>query len=100
MLNFRDIAVHFMNSSSKNMLGGAKISANNAVSYATRLGFLGMFLLVVLFFFLKAFLIYLTYNMVVPRIMMSLDAKGWERFRQITYWDAILLMILFNNLAR
>jgi hypothetical protein len=97
MLSFRDLAVHFMNSSSsKNMFGGAK----NAGSTVGGTWWLSMFFFVIIFFFLKAFLIYLTYNMVVPRIMMSVDAKGWERFRQITYWDAILLMILFNNLAR
>jgi hypothetical protein len=97
MLSFHDLAVQFMNSSSsKSMLGGAKNSSGSTGST----WWVSMFLAVLVFFFLKAFLVYLTYNMVVPRLMVSLDVKGWERFRAITYWDAILMMILFNNLAR
>jgi hypothetical protein len=93
MLNFNDLAVHFLNSSSRGLMSGGAAKVMNSGT-----GWFSLFLVTLFFFFVKAWLIYVTYNMVVPKIMASMNVQGWDRFREISYWDALLMMILFNNL--
>jgi hypothetical protein len=92
MLTFRDLANQYLSSASRNMSGGAKMMSSNSTWF-------GLFLLTLAIFFIKAYLIFFCYNMVMPRVLMSLNTEGWQRFRQISYWDSILLMILVNNLT-
>jgi hypothetical protein len=96
MIGFRDLAQQFLNSRN-NMSGGARMNGKAGSTGGS--WWVTLFLTVVLVFFVKAFLIYFTYNMVVPRLMQSMNVTGWERFQEISYWDALLFMILVNNLT-
>jgi hypothetical protein len=97
MIGFRDFALQILNSSrNSSMSGGAARMSGKPTGSGWWVTF---FLTVLVVFFIKAFLIYFTYNLVVPRVLESMNVTGWERFREISYWDALLLMILVNNLT-
>lgn len=92
MLTFRDLANQYLNKAPM-MSGGARAAMSSNSTW------FGLFLFTLGIFFIKAYLVYFCYNMVMPRVLMSLGTQNWQRFAQITYWDAILLMILANNLT-
>lgn len=56
------------------------------------------FFLVILFvFFIKSFLVQWSYNSVMPKLISNMTGTD-RNFRRLTYLEAIVVVILFNNL--
>ena len=56
------------------------------------------FLLVILMVFLiKAFLVQWSYNWIMPKLIYNINGKQ-DNFRQLSYMESIIVVILFNNL--
>ena len=48
---------------------------------------------------IKGFLVMVSYNYLVPKILASANPKFTEsQFRPLTIWEAVLMIILFSNL--
>ncbi len=70
--------------------------------------FLMVILVVLIVLLIKAFLVYVCFNNVVPAVIYSLDVKREggsleeikAKFRKITYLESLLLVILTNTLFR
>ena len=94
---FGSLVKHFIfnsqNSSGlmKKMVGGVSFMPEYSKN-----GFM-LFLITLCLFLIKILLVMISYNIVVPRILESYSVD-MQRFRKITFVEAILLIILFNNL--
>jgi len=75
----------------KKMTGGATVMPESSGN-----GFI-LFLITLCLFLIKVLLVMISYNIVVPRILDSYSVD-MQRFRTITFVEAIFLVILFNNL--
>jgi hypothetical protein len=97
--------------SSYSMTGGAiKRSVPSMTSSTQPRSFGNFFLLLTVFLIIiliKAFIVYIGYNYVVPRLQYSLYSTTDKRlsleemeanFRKITYTEAIIITIFFNTL--
>lgn len=69
-------------------LGGSSVMAGGAKHGAK--GYLGAFVFVLIMFLIKVWLVQYSYNYVAPRLM--------ESSSELSYTDAVFLVILFNNL--
>jgi len=56
-----------------------------------------LFLITLCLFLIKVLLVMISYNIVMPRILDSYSVD-MQRFRTISFVEAIFLVILFNNL--
>jgi hypothetical protein len=97
------VVENFVNSLSDNSIkfGGAKNSMNSMKSPSV---FMLLFILLVIIL-IKAFIVYLGYNFIVPKLMYSLsqeDNKSLQKiqskFRPITFVEAIILSIFTSTL--
>ncbi len=97
-------------SSSYSMTGGAVKRMMPSSSTTQPRSFGNFFLLLTVFLIIiliKAFIVYIGYNYVVPRLQYSLYSTTDKRlsleemetnFRKITYTEAIIITIFFNTL--
>ena len=91
---FSTIIEKFMigdNGSTTIMKGGSQIGEGNLGE-----GFF-LFAFSLSFLLIKSLLVWVCYNIVIPRILETYNVD-LSRYRNITYGEAILLVILFNNL--
>lgn len=59
---------------------------------------LQLFLMVVLVFFIKVFLVQWSYNRIFPVLRYNVVGHSERNFRPLTFLESIILVILFNNL--
>ena len=76
----------------KTTMSGGSANGNSSGFVGFYVFFFSLFMLVV-----KSFLVMLSYNLVVPRILMSYNVN-MSKYRPITFIEGVLLVILFNNL--
>ena len=58
---------------------------------------LQLFLMVVLVFFIKVFLVQWSYNRIFPVLRYNMTSQQGD-FRPLTFVESIIVVILFNNL--
>jgi len=75
----------------KKMSGGVSVMPETSGN-----GFM-LFLITLCLFLIKVLLVMISYNIVIPRILDSYSVD-MQRFRTISFVEAIFLVILFNNL--
>lgn len=78
----------------RNMSGGGKM---DRVSSGAGVSGLYVFLFSLLMLLVKAFLVMLSYNYVMPDLLSSYGVD-MRSYRPLTFVNALLLVILFNNL--
>ncbi len=97
------VVENFVNSFSNNSIkmGGAK-ALNSSTSAPSMLMLLFILFIIIL---IKAFIVYLGYNFIVPKLMFSLSQeqnkslqKIQSTFRPITFVEAIILSIFTSTL--
>ena len=59
---------------------------------------LQLFLMVVLVFFIKVFLVQWSYNRIFPVLRYNVVGHSERNFRPLTFLESIIVVILFNNL--
>lgn len=57
-----------------------------------------LFLMLVLVFFIKVFLVQWSYNTIFPLLRYNMIGNTTKDFRPLTFIESIVLVILFNNL--
>ena len=93
--------------SSRGMVGGGNAPMGIA-GMGPGMSFVTVMLVVLIVLLLKALIVYLCFNAVLPSIIYSLDVKQENKsleeiksnFRRITFVEALLLVILMNTLFR
>ena len=58
---------------------------------------LQFFLVILMVFLIKAFLVQWSYNWIMPKLIYNVNGKRGD-FRRLSYMEAIIVVILFNNL--
>ena len=58
---------------------------------------LQFFLVILLVFLIKAWLVQWSYNWIMPKLIYNINGKQGN-FRKLSYIEAIIVVILFNNL--
>jgi hypothetical protein len=58
---------------------------------------LQFFFVILLVFLIKAFLVQWSYNTIMPKLIYNINGKQSD-FRRLSYMEAIIVVILFNNL--
>ena len=58
---------------------------------------LQFFFVIFAVFLIKAFLVQWSYNWIMPKLIYNINGKQSD-FRKLSYMEAIILVILFNNL--
>ena len=59
---------------------------------------LQLFLMMILIFFIKAFLVQWSYNRIFPILRYNMTGNSTKDFRPLTFIESIIFVILFNNL--
>ena len=59
---------------------------------------LQLFLMMILIFFIKAFLVQWSYNRIFPILRYNMTGNSTKDFRPLTFIESIIVVILFNNL--
>ena len=59
---------------------------------------LQLFLMMILIFFIKAFLVQWSYNRIFPLLRYNMTGNSTKDFRPLTFIESIIFVILFNNL--
>ena len=59
---------------------------------------LSLFLMVILVFFIKVFLVQWSYNRIFPILRYNVVGHSERNFRPLTFIESIVVVILFNNL--
>jgi len=87
------------------LMNGGKMNNSNATfSQNKNKNFLVMLLVTLLFLLLKGLIVYLTFNFMAPKLIHSLVKPNDSiehieaNFKQLSYTDSILFVILFNTL--
>ena len=63
-----------------------------------------IFMLALISIFIKGLIVYLGYNLLIPKLMFSVGGAGKtledieNNFRPLTYWESVILVILTNTL--
>ena len=55
------------------------------------------FFVILMVFLIKAWLVQWSYNWIMPKLIYNLNGKQ-SSFRKLSYMEAIIVVILFNNL--
>ena len=55
------------------------------------------FFVILMVFLIKAFLVQWSYNWIMPKLIYNINGKQGD-FRRLSYMEAIIVVILFNNL--
>ena len=58
---------------------------------------LQFFLVILVVFLIKAWLVQWSYNWIMPKLVYNVNGKQGN-FRRLSYMEAIIVVILFNNL--
>ena len=58
---------------------------------------LQFFLVILVVFLIKAFLVQWSYNWIMPKLIYNINGLQSD-FRKLSYMEAIIVVILFNNL--
>ena len=58
---------------------------------------LQFFLVILVVFLIKAWLVQWSYNWIMPKLVYNVNGKQGD-FRRLSYMEAIIVVILFNNL--
>ena len=58
---------------------------------------LHFFLVILVVFLIKAWLVQWSYNWIMPKLIYNVNGKQGD-FRRLSYMEAIIVVILFNNL--
>ena len=79
------------------LTGGAKKTKNNfgMVIYAL--------ILVIISLIIRIFIVYYSYNLLVPKLISTFSEnpdKVLSHYRPLTYWEALILIILISSLIR
>jgi hypothetical protein len=95
--------VSYLTSSQISVMEGGKLNKNigysNQGSSSSSSSIILVFLFSLLSLLLKGYIVYLCYNMIMPQIINSLKNGTKENdFVEITYMEAVLLVILTNTL--
>ena len=59
---------------------------------------LQLFLMMILVFLIKAFLVQWSYNRIFPLLRYNMTGNTTKDFRPLTFIESIIVVILFNNL--
>ena len=59
---------------------------------------LSLFVMVLLVFFIKVILVQWSYNRIFPLLRYNMTGNTTKDFRQLTFVESIIVVILFNNL--
>jgi len=59
---------------------------------------ISLFIMLVLVFFIKVFLVQWSYNTIFPLLRYNMTGNTFKDFRPLTFIESIVLVILFNNL--
>lgn len=92
------------NNNNGSMNGGKFNNTNSTFSQNKNKNFLVMLLVTLLFLLLKGLIVYLTFNFMAPKLIHSLVKPNDSlehieaNFKQLSYTDSILFVILFNTL--
>ena len=84
------------------LTGGAK---KGTVAKGTNGGwmwFYGLFLVLVSLL-IRVFIVYYAYNLIMPKLITTLSEnpeKVMANYRPLTYWEALVLIILVSSLVR
>ena len=57
-----------------------------------------LFIMLVLVFFIKVFLVQWSYNTIFPLLRYNMTGNTVKDFRPLTFVESIVVVILFNNL--
>ena len=57
-----------------------------------------IFLIVLVFFIIKAFLVQYSYNSIAPRLISNIQDKSIQNFKELSFLEASMFLILANNL--
>jgi hypothetical protein len=63
-----------------------------------------MFIIILISIFIKGLIVYLGYNLLMPKLMFSVAGAGKtledieNNFRPLNYWESVILLILTNTL--
>ena len=94
--------VSYLTSSQISVMEGGKLNKNIGYSNqgsSSSSSIILVFLFSLLSLLLKGYIVYLCYNMIMPQIINSLKNGTKENdFVEITYMEAVLLVILTNTL--
>ena len=88
--------------SPNSLMTGGKM--NNSLTTSNVPNQLIIFILVLTFLLIKGFIVYIIYNMLMPKLIYSLskDNRTLEdienKFRPLSYMESLLLVIFFNTL--
>jgi hypothetical protein len=78
------------------MVGGGLLSTKSQL----RPDFWTMFLFTLLIIFIKGFIVMITYNYIMPKMMNNIQTNyNYSKFEKITIWESIILMLLISNLV-
>jgi hypothetical protein len=97
-LMIKTLAQYLTNNNSK-MYGGASSNMKNKDNTQVMI-----FMLSLISIFIKGLIVYLGYNLLMPKLMFSVAGpnKSFEiiesNFRPLTYWESVILVILTNTL--
>ena len=98
--NITELFAHssLMNGGSNNLNKTLKVNVSN-----NQRNLLIYFIFIVFMLLLKGFIVYLSYNFIVPKIMYSISKNDnleniESNFKPITYSESLLLVILTNTL--
>ena len=90
--------VSYLTSSQISVMEGGKLNKNTGYSNQGS-SIILVFLFSLLSLLLKGYIVYLCYNMIMPQIINSLKSGAKANdFVEITYMEAVLLVILTNTL--
>lgn len=85
-----------VNNFNKIMVGGGL----SPKSFENMAPSLEIFLMQIFILLIKGLLVMLTYNLIGPKLISNFKAQynPQQEFRPLSFWEAILVVILFNNL--
>jgi hypothetical protein len=87
----------YLTGNSNKMYGGSNIKNKGDTQIM-------IFMLALISIFIKGLIVYLGYNLLMPKLMYSVAGAGKtiedieNNFRPLTYWESVILVILTNTL--
>ena len=87
----------YLTGSSNKMYGGANMKHKGDTQIM-------IFMLALISIFIKGLIVYLGYNLLMPKLMYSVAGSGKtleeieNNFRPLNYWESVILVILTNTL--
>ena len=87
----------YLTGNNNKMYGGANMKSKGDTQIM-------IFMLALISIFIKGLIVYLGYNLLMPKLMFSVAGAGKtledieNNFRPLTYWESVILVILTNTL--